>query len=245
MIINILKNTSQDIVTRIILVIALPIIVLVSLSLHEYAHGTVSYGLGDPTVKRLGRLTLNPLKHLNPIGTVCMLLFGFGWANPVPINPRYYKNPKKGMALCGLAGPLINIVIGIRAYVYHFVMIWLNNNPPVLNAIPCIKYVPDIVYIVLTNLLGIIGYYNVLLAIFNLIPVPPLDGSRLLYAFLPDKQYFGIMKHERIIMLVMLALLWLGFFDFFIASAYTFVYEKLGGCVSVSLDTLLQIITQR
>lgn len=243
MIFNILENTEFDILTRIILVVALPVIVLMSLSIHECAHGVVSYGMGDPTAKRMGRLTLNPLKHLNPIGTLCMLLFGFGWAKPVPVDPRYYKDPKRGMALCGLAGPFINLVIGIRSYGCFCMMVWLAEHPSVINALPFIEHVPDAAYIIVAQLFGIIGYYNILLAVFNLIPVPPLDGSRLLYAFLPDKQYFGVMKHERVIMFVMLALLWMGFFDLFIDGAYTLVAEAVEDAVDGILDTLLKVVS--
>lgn len=228
---------------RLILMISLPVIVLMSLSIHEYAHGIVSYSLGDPTAKRMGRLTVNPIKHLNPIGTVCMLLFGFGWAKPVPVDPRYYKKPKQGMALCGLAGPAINLVIGIKSYGLYCVMVWLARNSAVLYSLPLIKYVPDTVYIILAQLLGIIGYYNILLAVFNLLPVLPLDGSRLLYAFLPDKYYFGVMKYERVIMFVMLALLWMGFFDLFIDGAYTLVASGIERAVYGLLDVLLKFVS--
>ena len=243
MIFEILKNTEYDILTRMILVVALPVIILMSLSIHEYAHGIVSYGLGDNTAKRMGRLTINPLSHLNPIGTLCMFLFGFGWAKPVPVDPRYYKNPKRGMALCGLAGPFTNLVIGIHSYAAYCVMVWLAMHPSVLNVIPFIAYLPDTAYVIVAQLLGIIGYYNVLLAIFNLIPVPPLDGSRLLYAFLPDRYYFGIMRYERIIMLVMLALLWTGFFDFFIDGAYTIVASGIEIFVYGCLDVILKFVS--
>jgi Zn-dependent protease len=243
MIFNILENTEWDILTRLILVIALPIIVLMSLSIHEYAHGIVSYSLGDTTAKRLGRLTVNPIKHLNPIGTICMLLFGFGWAKPVPVDPRYYDNPKRGMALCGLAGPAINLVIGIKSYGIYCIMVWLARNIEVLYALPLIRYMPDTVYIISAQLFGIIGYYNILLAVFNLLPVLPLDGSRLLYAFLPDKYYFGIMKYERVIMFVMLALLWMGFFDLFIDGAYTLVASGIERIVYSLLDALLNSVS--
>ena len=245
MIFKILQNTEFDIITRVILLIALPAIILMSLSIHEYAHGIVSYGLGDPTAKRMKRLTLNPVKHLNPIGTHCMFLFGFGWAKPVPVDPRYYRNPKKGMALCGLAGPAINLAVGIKSYVAYCVMVWLAMNSAVLNAIPFIEYVPDMAYIVLAQLFGIIGYYNILLAVFNLLPVLPLDGSRLLYAFLPDKYYFGIMKYERVVMFIMLALLWIGFFDFFIDGAYTLVAGGIERAVYGLLNLILKFVSQQ
>ena len=116
-------------------------------------------------------------------------------------------------------------------------------HPEILYGMQFIKYVPDTLYIILAQLFGIIGYYNILLAVFNLIPVPPLDGSRLLYAFLPDKQYFGIMKYERIIMLVMLALLWIGVFDFFIDGAYTLIASGIETAVYSALDLIRSLVS--
>ena len=240
MIFSILESKDFDLPTLITLVIALPIIILMSLSIHEYAHGIVSYGLGDPTAKRMGRLTLNPLKHLNPLGTLCMLLFGFGWATPVPVDPRYYKHPKKGMAICGLAGPLINLIIGIKAYSAYQVMVWFVKHTGMLLGI---SYIAGTFYIITAQILAMIGYYNILLAVFNLLPIPPLDGSRLLYAFLPDKHYFNVMKHERLIMFVMLALLWMGFLDFFIDGAYTLIAGVIENIVSGALDLMLKIVS--
>ena len=246
MIFNILNTEAYDLTTKLFLLIALPIVIVVSLSIHEYAHGLVSYGLGDPTAKNVGRLTLNPIKHLNPIGTLCMLLFGFGWAKPVPVDPRYYKKPKTGMALCGLAGPAINLIIGVRAYIWYNVAVWLAVNPAVLNSIPLIHFIPETVfvtaYLFITQLLFIVGYYNVILAVFNLIPIVPLDGLRLLYAFLPDKYYFGLMKHERVIMFVMLALLWIGIFDFFIDTVSTLIAEGIEIIVFGILDAILKVL---
>ncbi len=191
MILDILYS-QLDVLTKVFLLLFLPAVVLLSLGIHEYAHALASYSLGDPTAKQAGRLTLNPFSHLHPIGTVCMLLFGFGWAKPVPIDPRYYKDPKKGMALCGLAGPAINAVIGVGSFVSFSFMLWFAQNPAVASVIPFIASIPDQLYIIVAQLLYIIGYYNILLAVFNLIPVPPLDGSRVLYAVLPDKHYFSV-----------------------------------------------------
>ena len=238
MIFEILNDTQTDLAIRITLLIALPIIVLMSLSIHEYAHGLVSYALGDPTAKNRGRLTLNPLKHINPLGLLCMLLFRFGWANPVPVDPRYYRNPKRGMAICGLAGPFINLVIGIKAYAVHCAAVWFAMHPAALNRIPFISYVSDTAYIIFAQIFGIIGCYNILIAVFNLIPVPPLDGSRLTYAFLPDRYYFRVMKYERVIMFAMLALLWIGVLDFFIDGAFTVVASGIEHTVFKLLDAL-------
>jgi len=241
MIFEILRNTEYDTVTRVMLIIMLPVIILMSLSIHEFAHGIVSYGLGDPTAKNRGRLTLNPLKHIEPIGTLCMFLFGFGWAKPVPVDPRYYKKPKKGMALCGLAGPAVNLAIGVNAYAIYCGAVWLAYHPYVLSGIWFMKYVSDTVYVILAQIFGMVGYYNIILAVFNLLPIPPLDGSRLLYAFLPDEYYFGVMKYERVIMFIMLALLWIGVFDLIIDGTYTLVAGSIEWCVENILNLILKI----
>lgn len=195
------------------------IIVLIALTVHEVAHGWVALKLGDDTAAKFGRLSLNPIKHLDPWGFVSMLLFGFGWANPVPIRAGRFKNPRRGMALSALAGPCANLILAVFG--------WL-----ILEAV--IFFVPDAVYYayagytqitsdisfavnmleVTTSFLWMFTYLNVSLAVFNFLPIPPLDGSRVLYAFLPDKLYFGIMKYERVISIVIMVLLLTGLLDY-------------------------------
>ena len=171
---------------------------LLALTVHETAHGYVANKLGDPTAKDMGRLTLNPLKHLDPIGALMMLFFGFGWARPVPINPRNFRHPKTGMALSALAGPVSNILLAFLGVLVY----------EVLYLTPIVYSDSGVVY-ALFMFLTIFIYLNVSLAIFNLIPVPPLDGSRILLTFLPPKAYFGLMKYERYIVLVLIILLYI------------------------------------
>ena len=198
------EGFSRDALISVLL--SLPVIVL-SLCLHETAHGWVAYKLGDPTARNLGRLTLNPLKHLDPMGFLSMLLFGIGWAKPVPINTRNFKNPRWGMALSGIAGPLSNLLLGfagIVLYVAVFMICLVAGVDPLTNV--WIK--------VLLSFLNVLAFLNIALAVFNLIPVPPFDGSRFAYVLLPSKWYFKVMQYERytgiVIMVIIFVLSRLG-----------------------------------
>lgn len=196
-----------------LMLLSLPMILL-SLSVHESAHGFVAYKLGDPTARNLGRLTLNPIKHIDPIGFICMLFFRIGWAKPVPVNARYFKNPRRGMAITAAAGPISNLLTAVilagllRLEVFlvdrfcgqELVSLILSGNTESMG-FKCLCVLAYILYV------GVI--LNTSLAIFNLIPVPPFDGSRIAHVFLPTKWYFKIMQYERYIMIALLVLLWI------------------------------------
>ena len=209
------------------LLLSLPIIIL-ALTVHETAHGYVAYRCGDPTARNLGRLTLNPIKHLDPIGFLCMLVFGYGWAKPVPINTRYFRNTKKGMALSAAAGPAANLLMGLASAVgYGALWAWytyLQYASDNAFTLTCVNITMTLFY------LGAI--YNFLFMAFNLIPVPPFDGSRIALIFLPTHLYFKIMRYERQIMLgLLLALFALSrFFNF---SPFSWIAYKLTDLIAV------------
>jgi len=181
-------------------------VMLLALTVHETAHGWAAYKLGDPTARNLGRLTLNPLKHLDPIGTICMILFGFGWAVPVPINTRHFKNGRRDMALSAAAGPASNLLLGFLGVFLYCLFVKLFWQPLATGNV--------MAYVVML-FLNVFYTMNISFAVFNLLPIPPLDGSRLLFVFLPPRLYFGLMRYERYIVMGMLLLLW--FTDIFTA----------------------------
>ena len=175
---------------------------LVALTIHEFAHGYVAYRLGDDTAKSMGRLSLNPIKHLDPFGVICMVLFHFGWAKPVPINPRNFKNPRRGFAISAVAGPATNLIVGFfTAFLY---LLCLSTFRQVEHT-----FINNLEI----NLLTFLQYFfiiNVGLGIFNLIPVPPFDGSRILNIILPKRWYFKVMRYERQIYWGVIAWLFFG-----------------------------------
>ncbi len=173
--------------------------VLLCLTVHEICHGLAAYALGDPTARDRRRLSLNPLRHIDWLGLAMMLFAGFGWAKPVPVDPRYFKKPKQGMALTALAGPVSNLLLAFLAMLF------------------CHKVLDGLVMVEdgAANLLYIFLHLyaaplSIGLGLFNLLPIPPLDGAKVLGAFLPDRAYFGLMRYERYGMLLLLALSWFG-----------------------------------
>lgn len=170
-------------------------LLVISITVHEFAHAKTAQKLGDPTAAMAGRVSLNPLRHLDPVGSLCMLFFGFGWGKPVPVAVLNFKNPKRGSALVALAGPVSNLIMAC---------IWgllFGALAPVLHS--------GYFY----RLLLIAIQLNCVLCVFNLLPITPLDGSRILALVLPDKIYYKMLRHERVLFTVLVVLMLLNILD--------------------------------
>lgn len=200
--------------------------VLISLSVHEYAHAYAAYKLGDNTAKNQGRLSLNPLKHLDPVGALFMLFFRFGWAKPVPINPINFKKPKRDFAIVALAGPLVNI---LSAFITTLLFLLALKTLP--GAVGTFWY-PFAYNTCL--FLSIYSTLNVGLGVFNLIPVPPFDGSRILNVILPERLYFKVMKYERQIYWVVIGWMFFG----------TYVYSALVSIPFIGNNIVLSTVAR-
>ena len=191
--------------------------VLLCLTVHETCHGLAAYALGDPTAKREHRLSLNPLHHIDWFGLAAMLTLGFGWAKPVPVDMRYFKNPKRGMALTALAGPASNLLLAFLA---------------LLGCKAIYEHAPNTALWVWTfTFLELLASLNVGLGVFNLIPISPLDGSKVLFAVLPDDKYERLMYYERYGVFVLYALIFFGALDGFLSAAVTTVFNAMVGLI--------------
>ena len=212
MLIQLLRG-QLDIYSALMEIAAILIIIFLVLPFHEWAHAFTALKLGDTSVKYRGRLTLNPLAHIDPFGALALLLFGFGWSKPVPIDPSNFKKPKLGMAITAVMGPVANIVAGFVGALIYMALA---------------AFVPQLF---LSNAAGqylklFFQFYisvNCTLAVFNLIPIPPLDGSKILFLFLPDRAVAWFYRYQMFISIGLLALLWLGV----LTAPLSFVSEKL------------------
>ncbi len=172
-------------------------VMFIAFPVHEFAHAYTAHLLGDDTAKKQGRLTLNPIKHMNLFGTVLMVFVGVGWAKPVPVNPNNFKNRKAGMAVTSFAGPVSNLILAYLSVIIWRVLFFYDF------------FGSDFVRMIFE--VGII--LNIGLAVFNMLPVPPLDGSRLITLVFPDKIYFKVMKYERYIFFALIIVVYSGMLD--------------------------------
>lgn len=194
--------------------------VFLCLTIHETSHGLAAYALGDPTAKKEHRLSLNPLRHIDPLGLLMMFFVGFGWAKPVPVDMRYFQNPKSGMALTALAGPLSNFVLAI-------ILLLICKYMAYTVAVTAFT-------LGLYQFLFITAFLSVGLGTFNLLPIPPLDGSKVLFSFLPDRMYLKLMYYERYGMILLLAMAFLGAGNGFLSMLMNMVFRGLAALIGFS-----------
>ncbi len=189
--------------------------VFLCLTVHETCHGLAAYALGDPTAKRMHRLSLNPLHHIDWLGLASMVICGFGWAKPVPVDMRYFKKPKTGMALTALAGPVSNFLLALALL---FIASLLSAFAPVNGVV-----------LGLFSFCANTAVLSIGLGLFNLVPIPPLDGSKVLFSLLPERAYYTLMRYERYGMAVLLLLVWLDVGSSYLSNAIYIVYQWMAG----------------
>ena len=174
------------------------VILLIAMPIHEFSHGLMADRLGDPTPRKHKRLTLNPLRHIDPMGSLMILVFGFGWAKPVLIDAENFRHPRRDMALVAVMGPLSNIAVAFVANIVFVLLRYFDG------------YIAAMSMSFIFTIIGYIIMFNLWLAVFNLLPIPPLDGSKFFGALLPDQIYFRIMRYERYVGILLLVLIFTG-----------------------------------
>lgn len=186
---------------------------MICITLHELSHGYVAYLLGDPTAKNAGRLTLNPIKHLDIFGFLMLVVAHVGWAKPVPVDMRRFKNPKRGMAITALAGPVSNFVItAVFIVLYGFFYPFIYKQQISHFALDCFDF------------LYWTAYLSLGLGLFNLLPIPPLDGSKVLFSLIPDEAYMKLMRYERYGMIILIVLAYTGVTGSFLSNIINTVF---------------------
>ncbi|MDF1578386.1 MAG: site-2 protease family protein [Desulfobulbales bacterium] len=190
---------------------------LLAITFHEFCHGYVAWRLGDPTAKNAGRLTMNPLKHLDPLGVLAFIIMRIGWAKPVPVNATYFRNPVKDMMWVAVAGPVANLALALGSAVAMKLLVMTE------------PFVPNIVLIPLYNMVAVSIWFNLVLCIFNLLPIPPLDGSRILAHFLPLRSAMLFYRLEPFGFIILLLLFYLGIIPKLIMPLTSFAHNLITG----------------
>lgn len=188
-----------DFTDAVIYILSALVVIFLTLPFHEYAHAFVADRLGDKTARYQRRLTVNPFAHIDYFGALAIILFGFGWAKPVPVSPRYFKNAKRGMAITAAAGPVMNILLAfVASFLLYAVVRFFGGNTVAVYVTMFLSYYVSI---------------NIGLAVFNIIPIPPLDGWKVLSSLLPDRIYWRVMQYERYISFALILIVYLGILD--------------------------------
>ncbi len=202
---------------------------LVCITLHELSHGFVAYKLGDTTAKDAGRLTLNPIKHIDIFGLIMMIVFRFGWAKPVPVNMGRFKNPKAGMAICAAAGPLCNLVLCcVLLCFYGFFYVPLMETGSEWGML-------------VLQTISTTSYLSLALAVFNILPISPLDGSKVLFSFLKSHQYYKLMRYERYGMIILILLMVTDILGNPLSTVTGWIYDRLFILAELSFDIAIKI----
>ncbi|MFI3324744.1 MAG: site-2 protease family protein [Clostridia bacterium] len=213
---SLLTGGNIDIMSIVAQILSILFVVIFILPLHEYAHGIVAYKLGDPTPKYDRRLTLNPLASIDPVGSMALLIFGYGWAKPVQVNPRNFKNPKRDMAIVAVAGPLSNVLAALVGQI-------ILSGMFAFNVITSYNSVAYFIAIILSSYVSI----NLSLAAFNLIPMPPLDGSRIIGAFLSDNALYKYYSYQRYFTIIFIVLMFSGVLSVPLSFVWNILYNAV------------------
>ena len=210
----------------IIYIISALAVIFITLTIHEFAHAFIAVKLGDNTPRWQGRYTINPFAHIDYLGALAIILVGFGWARPVQVNNNNFRSPKWGMALVALAGPVSNVILSFIALLLCYACATV------------FEFTQLLFFDYAAIFLNYVAFISISLAVFNLIPIPPLDGSRILTAFLPYKAYYTLMRFERYSSLILLALIYIGILDKPIDLVTNFIYAALSFVTALPFELL-------
>jgi len=219
---NVFRNLDWSVLSGVLFSI---IPALLCITLHELAHGYTAYKLGDNTAKDMGRLTLNPIKHIDIFGLLMMVVAGFGWAKPVPVNMSRFKNPKMHMAITALAGPVSNILLAVIVFFLYGLLFTPLGGATGSGAGG-----------VALNMILRAATLSVALAIFNILPIPPLDGSKIVFSLLPEEAYYKLMRYERFGMIILILFVWSSLFDSTVGRATFAVRDWFYGISRFAFD---------